>query len=114
MLAPRRTFDYAIDLKEGATLPWGPIYPMSTYHLEELNKYLEKMVAQGKLVHTKSPGRAVILFVPKPEGKLRLCVDYRQLKKLTIPNKYPLPLMTELRERVAGAAIFTKLDLKDG
>ena len=45
---------------------------------------------------------------------MRLCVDYRQLNKLTIANKYPLPLMTELRDRVAGATIFTKLDLKDG
>ena len=114
MLAPRRTFDHAIDLKERATPPWGPIYSMSAYQLEELNKYLEKMLAQGKIVHSKSPAGAPILFVPKPDGKLRLCVDYRQLNKLTILNKYPLPLMTELRERVAGATIFTKLGLKDG
>ena len=87
---------------------------MSAYQLEELNKYLEKMLAQGRIVHSKSPAGAPILFVPKPDGKLRLCVDYRQLNKLTILNKYPLPLMTELRERVAGATIFTKLDLKDG
>ena len=114
MLAPRRTFDHAIDLKERATPPWGPIYPMSAYQQEELNKYLEKMLAQGKIVHSKSPAGAPIVFVPKPDGKLRLCVDYRQLNKLTILNKYPLPLMSELRERVAGATIFTKLDVKDG
>ena len=113
MLAPRRTFDNAIDLKEGATPPWGPIYPMSAYQLEELNKYLFKMLAEGKIVHSKSPAEAPILFVPKPDGKLRLCVDYRQLNKLTILNKYPLPLMTELQERVAGAMVFTRLDLKD-
>ena len=71
------------------------------------------MLAEGKIVHSKSPAGAPILFVPKPDGRLRLCVDYRQLNKLTIPNKYPLPLMTELRERVAGATVFTKLDLKD-
>ena len=103
MLAPRRTFDQAIDLKEGATPPWGPISPMSAYQLEELNKYLWKMLAEGKIVHSKSPAGAPILFGPKPDGRLRLCVDYRQLNKLTILNKYPLPLMTELRERVAGA-----------
>ena len=78
MLAPRRTFDHAIDLKEGATPPWGPMYPMSAYQLEELNIHLEKMLAQGKIVHSKSPAAAPILFVPKPDGKLRLCVDYRQ------------------------------------
>ena len=114
MLAPRRTFHHAINLKEGATLPWGPIYPMSAYHLEELNKYLCKMFAQGKMVHSKSPAGAPILFVPKPNGKLGLCVDYRQLNKRTILNKYSLPHMTELRDSVAGATIFTKLDLKDG
>ena len=114
MLAPRRTFDHAIDLKQGATPPWGPIHPMSAYQLEELNKYLCKMLAEGTIVHSKSPAGAPILFVPKPDGRLRLCVDYRQLNKLTILNKYPLPRMTELRERVAGAMVFTKLDLKDG
>ena len=77
MLAPRRTFDHANDLKEGATPPWGPIYPMSAYHLEEVNKYLCKMLAEGKIVHSKSPAGSPILFVPKPDGRLRVCVDYR-------------------------------------
>ena len=72
------------------------------------------MLAEGKIVHSKSPAGAPILFVPKPDGRFRLCVDYRQLNKPTILNKYPLPLMTELWERVAGATVFTKLDLKDG
>jgi len=112
-LAPRVTFDHTIDLKDGATPPWEPIYPMSAYQLEELNKYLHKMLAEGKIFHSKSPAGARILFVPKPDGRLRLCVDYRELNKLTILNKYPLPLLTELRERVASATIFTKLDLKD-
>ena len=71
------------------------------------------MLAEGKIVHGKSPAGAPILFVPKPEGGLRLCVDYRQLNKLTIFNKYPLLLIIEWWERVVGATIFTKLDLKD-
>jgi len=114
MLAPRRTFDDAIDLNDGATPLWGPIYPMSAYQLGKLNKYLHKMLAQGKIVHSKSPAGTPILFVTKPDRKLRICVDYRQLNKLTILNKFPLLLMTELGERVACATIFTKLDLKDG
>ena len=72
MLAPRGTFDHAIDLKEGAMPPWGPIYPMFAYQLEELNKYLCKMLAGGRIVHSKSPAGAPILFVPKPDGRLRL------------------------------------------
>jgi len=70
ILAARRTFDHAINLKDGATPPWGPIYPMSAYQLEELNKYLHKMLAEGKIVHSNSPARAPILFVHKPDGRL--------------------------------------------
>ena len=72
------------------------------------------MIAQGKIQPSKSPAGAPILFVPKPNGKLRLCVDYRALNDVTIKNRYPLPSMNELRDRVAGAKIFTKLDLRDG
>ena len=72
------------------------------------------MMAEGKIADSESPYGAPILFVPKPDGSLQLCVDYRNLNKLTILNKYPLPLMDELRDRVAGAKVFTKLDLKDG
>ena len=52
------TFDHAIDLKEGATPPWGPIYPISAYQLEQLNKYLEQILAYGKIVYSKSPAGA--------------------------------------------------------
>ena len=70
MLAPRRTFDHAIHLKEGATPPWGPIYTKSAYQLQALDKYQEKMLAQGKIVHSKSAAGAPIQFVRKPDGKL--------------------------------------------
>jgi len=72
------------------------------------------MLAQGKIVDSKSPDGALILFVLKPNASLRLCVDYRNLNELTIRNEYPLPLMDELGDRVAGAKVFTKLNLKDG
>ena len=114
MLALRRMFEHAIDLEDGPTAPWGPMYPMSAYQLEELNENLHKMLAEGGMVHSKYPAGAPILFVPTPDGRLQLWVDYRKRNKLTILNKYPLLLMTELSERVAGATIFTKLDLKDG
>jgi len=97
-LVERRTFDHAIDLKPGAEPPWGPIYPMSGYQLVKLDKYLKEMLEQGEIVHSQSLAGAPILFVPKPDGKLRLCVDYRNLNKLTILNKYPLPLMGELKD----------------
>jgi len=75
---------------------------MSAHQLSELDKYLKEMMAEGKIADSESPYSAPILFVPKPDGSLRLCVDYRNLNKLTILNKYPLPLMDELGDRVAG------------
>jgi len=113
-LSPRRTFDHTIDLKPDTQPPWGPIYPLSQKQLEALCKYLDDMLKQGKISPSKSPAGAPILFVPKPEGRQRLVVDYRGLNKVTIHNKYPIPLMTELRDQVRDAQIFTKLDLKDG
>jgi len=86
---------------------------MSAYQLDTIDKYLEEMLKQGKIVHSQSPAGAPILFVLKPDGKLRLCVDYRNLNQLTILNKYPVPLMGELKDRVAGAMIFSKLELKE-
>ena len=113
LLAPRSTLDHAINLKEGPEPPWGPIYPMSAHQFNALDKYLKRMMAEGKIADGESPYGAPILFVPKPDASLRLCVDYRNLNKLRILNKYPLPLMDELRDRVAGAKVFTKLNLKD-
>jgi len=114
MLAPQRTFDPAIKLKEGAEPPWGSIYSISAHQLNKLDKYLKKMAAEGTIADSESPYSAPMVFVPKPDRSLWLCVDYRNLNKLTILNKYPLPLIVELRDRVGGAIGFTKLDLKDG
>src|SRR3978361_121130 len=112
-LPQHRDFDHAIDLIEGKTAPFGPIYSLSAHELGVLRESLDKLLAQGKIVPSKSPAGSPILFVPKPNGKLRLCVDYRGLNNVTIKNRYALPLMTELRDRVSGAKVFTKLDLRD-
>jgi len=71
------------------------------------------MEDHGKIRKSVLPRGAPILFVPKPDGMLRLCVDYRGLNKITIKNKYLLPLMRELSSRLGKANIFTKLDLNN-
>jgi len=113
ILAPRRTLDHSINLKEGTEPQMGPIYPMSAHQPNKLDKYIKQILAQGNIVDSESSDRAPIVFVPKPDGSLPLCVDYWNLNKLKILNKYPLPLMDELRDWVAGAMVFTKLDIKD-
>ena len=85
-LPPHRSFDHAIDLEKDKQAPFGPIYSLSEKELEVLREYLDKMIAQGKIVPSKSPAGAPILFVPKPNGKLRLCVDYRGLNSVIIKN----------------------------
>ena len=114
-LPEHRQYDYKIDLKEGSTPPWGPIYPLSETELKALREWLKEMENTGKIQRSTSPAGSPILFVQKPNSRgLRLCVDYRGLNKITIPNRYPLPLMQELQDRVQGARWFTKLDLKNG
>jgi len=114
-LPEHRPYDCKIELKEGATAPWGPIYPLSEVELQTLREWLKEMEKTGKIKRSTSPAGSPILFVPKPNGRgLRLCVDYRGLNAVTIPNRYPLPLMQELQDRVQGAQWFTKMDLKNG
>jgi hypothetical protein len=107
-------YDHQIELVEGAVPPFGPIYPLSEKELEVLREYLRKELAAGKVRRSKSPAGAPIIFVPKPNGSMRLCVDYRGVNKVTVKDRTPLPLMSELRERLGRAKIFTKLDLKNG
>jgi hypothetical protein len=108
-------YDMKIDLQEGETAPWGPIYPLSELELGTLREWLKEMLRTGKIRRSTSPAGSPILFVPKPNGRgLRLCVDYRGINRVTIPNRYPLPLMQELQDRTQGAQFFTKMDLKNG
>jgi len=107
-------YDHRVDLVPVAKVPDGPIYPLSKKELDALWDYIKEMEDHGKIRRSSSPIGAPILFVPKPNGALRLCVDYRGLNKITIKNNYPLRLMSELRSRLGKATIFTKLDLKNG
>ena len=79
-----------------------------------LRQWSDKQVPAGKITKSNSSAGAPILLVKKLDGSFRLCVDYRALNKVTVQNRYPLPLMNELRERLNTAKIFTKLDLKNG
>jgi hypothetical protein len=93
----------------------GPIYQLSLEEEKILIKYLEKMIAEGKVRQSSSSVGSPILFVPKPNGKgLRLCVDYRHLNQHMEKDKTPLPIMDELKQQINGADFITKLDFKSG
>ena len=111
-LAPHTEYDHSIDLEEGKAPPHLPIYNMSQTELQLLREYLDDSTKRGWIRESRSPAGAPILFVPKKNGKMRLCVDYRGLNKVTIKNRYPLPLISELLDRMSRARIFTKLDLR--
>jgi len=114
-LPEHKPYDHAIDIKEGETPPWGPLYALNETELAELRKWLKVMLDMGAIRPSKSPCASPIIFVPKAGGRgLRLCVDYRGLNKITIPNRFPLPMMNELQDRVRGARFFCKIDLKNG
>src|SRR4030081_1277061 len=84
---------------------------MSELELRTLRDHLEKELAKGFIRPSSSPAGAPVLFVKKKDGSLRLCVDYRAINRMTVKNRYPLPLIPELIDRVNGATRFTRLDL---
>ncbi|EED12060.1 gag/polymerase/env polyprotein, putative [Talaromyces stipitatus ATCC 10500] len=89
------------------------LYPLSRAELEVLQYYLQENLKKGFIRPSKSPAASPILFVPKKDGTLRLCVDYRGLNKVTIKNRYLLPLMGEILDYINGAKVFSKINLKD-
>ncbi|KAM2621540.1 hypothetical protein TB2_026279 [Malus domestica] len=109
-LPPRREVDHAIELEHGAKPPSKSPYRMSPPELEELRKQLNELLDAGYIQPSKSPYGAPVLFQRKKEGSLRLCIDYRALNKITIKNKYPLPLIADLSDQLGEARYFTKLD----
>jgi hypothetical protein len=89
------------------------IYKLSETELKILKKYLNKNLEKEYIQHSISPVKIFILFILKKDGSLRLYIDYRSLNKITIKNRYPLPLMKETLNRFNGAAVYTKLDFKE-
>ena len=111
---PARNVDHAIDLLPGSSPPNKPVYRMNPAELEELKKQLAQLQEQGLIRPSTSPFGSPIIFVKKKNGSLRLCVDYRALNNITVKNKYPLPRIDDLLDRLHGAKIFSKIDLAAG
>ncbi len=111
--SPHQDEDHAIEQEPGKTPPFGPLYNLSEYQLKTLHEYIDKNLANGFIRSSKSSPGAPVLFTPKPDGTLRLCVDYCGLNSMTVKNRYPLPLIDEILDRLSGARVFTKIDVKN-
>ncbi len=112
-LPPHRPYDCAIELMPGKTPPKGKLYSLSAPERGAMEKYISDSLATGFIRPSSSPAGAGFFFVGKKDGSLRPCIDYRGLNSITVKNTYPLPLMSSAFERLQGASIFTKLDLRN-
>ena len=87
---------------------------MAPVELKELKLQLQELLEKGFIHLSVSPWGVPALFVKKKDGTLRLCVDYRQLNKMTMKNKYPLPRIDDLFDQLKGASVFSNIDLRSG
>jgi hypothetical protein len=113
-LPPRRDIDFSIELAPGAVPVSRTPYHMSTPELVELKLQLKEMMDKGYIRPNVSRWGAPVLFVKKKDDTLRLYIDYRQLNKATIKNKYPLPRIDDLFDQLGGTSIFSKINLRSG
>ena len=113
-LAPEREILFEIELMPGT----GPIskapYRMAPAELKELQTQLQELLDKGFIRPSYSPWGAPVLFVKKKDGSFRMCIDYRELNKVTVKNKYPLPRIDDLFDQLKGASVFSKIDLRSG
>ena len=89
-------------------------YRMAPAELKELKEQLQELLDKGFIRPNTSPWGAPALFVKKKDGTLRLCIDYRELNKVIVMNKYPLPRIDDLFDQLQGAQFFSKINLQSG
>jgi hypothetical protein len=112
ILPVHNKLDHAIETKDGEP-PFRPLYNLSQSELQVLRTYLKESMKKGWIRRSTSLAGAPVLFQQKKDGGLRLCVNYRSLNSITIKNRHALPLISKTLDRLVGAKIYTKLDLKD-
>ena len=113
-LPPEREVEFEIELLPGMSPISQAPYRMAPAELKELKVQLQELLDKGFVRPSFSPWGAPVLFVRKKDGTLRLCIDYRQLNKVTVRNKYPLPRIEDLFDQLQGATVFSKIDLRSG
>ena len=113
-LPPPRDVGHTIPLEPGHAPPWRPLYRLSPNEKEEAERQVKEYLEKGWIRPSKSPYGAPILFVKKKDGTLRMCIDYRAINKITVKNRYPLPRIDDLFDKLQGAQYFSSFDLSQG
>ena len=113
-LPPKRDIDFSVNLMPGATPVSKAPYRMSVPELKELQLQLEELMKKGYIHPSVSPWGALVLFVKKKDRTLRLCIDFKQLRKVTVKNKYPLPRIDDPFDQLKDAKVFSKIDIRSG
>ncbi|GJS37164.1 putative reverse transcriptase domain-containing protein [Tanacetum coccineum] len=113
-LPPVRELEFRVDLIPGASPVVKSPYRLAPSEMLELSNQLKELQEKGFIRPSHSPWGAPVLFVKKKDGAMRMCIDYRELNKLTIKNRYPLPRIDDLFDQLQGACCFSKIDLRSG
>ena len=109
-----REIEFEIDLlPRKAPISKAP-YQMAPTELKELKQQLQELLDKKFVRPSYSPLGASVLFVKKNDGSMRMCIDYHELNKVTIKNKYSLPGIDDLFDQLKGAIVFSKIDLRSG
>ncbi|GJW23612.1 putative reverse transcriptase domain-containing protein, partial [Tanacetum coccineum] len=113
-LSPVRKVEFQIDLIPGATPVARASYRLAPSEIHELSNQLQELADRGFILPSTSPWGAPVLFVKKKDGSFRMCINYRELNKLTIKNRYPLPRIDDLFDQLQGSSVYSKIDLRSG
>ncbi|GKE69002.1 putative reverse transcriptase domain-containing protein, partial [Tanacetum coccineum] len=113
-LPPARQVEFQIDLVLGAAHVARTSYRLTPAKMQELYTHLQELSDKGFIRPTSSPWGALVLFVKKKDGSFQMCIDYRELNKLTVKNRYPLPRIDDLFDQLQGSRVYSKIDLRSG
>nr|GEZ76934.1 putative reverse transcriptase domain-containing protein [Tanacetum cinerariifolium] len=113
-LPPARLVEFQIDLILGAAPMARAPYRLAPSEMKELSEQLQELSEKGFIRPSSSPWGASVLFIKKKDGSFRMCIDYRELNKLTVKNRYPLPRIDDLFNQLQGSNIYSKIDLRSG
>jgi hypothetical protein len=109
-----RPWDHKIEMKSGFEPKSFKTYNLTPEEQVELDKFLRENLEKGYIKPSQSSMASLFFFVKKKDGKLRPCQDYRYLNDWTVKNTYPLPLISEIMDKIKGAKFFTKFDVRWG